>query len=426
MLINFSTTNFRSFKDISFLSLNETNETDYAPQRFTYSGRQKIGYISHLCGIFGANAAGKSGIISAMEFARHLIVSSATAYTQDEELYHAPHKFDNELASAPTEFEFTLKLKNSVFRYGFTQNSQKIVDEWLYETPLEKNKRQRVWFTREGNIEAEGYDWNINDAYISNGNRLKSSTRNNALFLSSAVRDNSAELLDLFSWFKTKLLFIGTNERIASDATAKEIHKGVNHDKIVRLLTNAGIKVSSIEVDEEDFDETAAFPQSMPSELKNFIIKKMKGGKTYNTKFLHHTRSGSLVELDLEDQSDGTQVLFSLAWPLLDVLESPATLIVDELHNNLHPHLMRQIVSMFNKQKDTGDAAQLIFTSHDTHVMNPNIMSDEQIWFVEKNEYGESQTFPLSDVTNKRSLNYSKSYLSGRYGAVPEITKAFN
>ena len=420
MLINFKLHNFRSFKEDGFLSLNEVTDTKRNPKRFVDSERENFGHISKVAAIFGANGAGKSSLIDAMDYAQHLILYSATNYTRGDTLYFTPHKFDPEFVNSPCEYEFTYKHKNSIFRYGFSHIAERIIDEWLFETPLDKSKRLRKWFSREYDSEKQEYIWSKNDDHIPNYNSLKKATRDNALFLSSAVRDNSDEMFVPFSWFSDRLRIIAANERVSSGATAAAIYQGDYHVPIVDLLKSAGMMLNDIKVSEEEFDTSSPLPKEMPSEVKKLILEEMRGKKSYKTKFIHETTFGK-VELDLDEESDGTQAFYALAWPLFDVLKSNATLIVDELHNSLHPNLMSFIIGLFNDNMSS--KAQLVFSSHDTVMMNPIELSDEQIWFVDKNKYGVSSTYSLADFPNKRSKNHSKSYTDGRFGAVPKITR---
>lgn len=421
MLINFKVHNSKSFKSDSFLSLNEVSESRFDPDRFTESGKSGFGYISKVAAIFGANGAGKSSLIEAMNYAQNLILNSATSFTQGDKFYFNPHKFDPEFSNSPSEYEFTYKFENSIFRYGFSHNESMIIDEWLFETPLDKSKRLRKWFSREYDPEKDDYVWSENDDHIPNYNFLKKATRNNALFLSSAVRDNSKEMLKPFSWFKDKLRILGANERFSSSSTSEEVYKGKNQPAILELLQNAGMMFSGIKVFQEEFDSSMTFPDEMPKEIKKIILEEMRGKKTYSTKFTHQTRFGE-VDLDIDEESDGTKAFYSLAWPLIDVLNSKMTLVVDELHNNLHPNLMSFIIGRFNNKRTV--ESQLIFSSHETLMMNPSALSDEQIWFVDRDKFGESSTYSLADFPNKRSKNYSKSYTDGRFGAVPSIKKS--
>lgn len=423
MLLSFSVANFKGFKEKTFLSLNEANLDSASQCRATYVGKPSLGYVSHVAGIFGANGAGKSSLIDALNYARHLVVGSATDRTHGDELYFMPHVFVSEFRHVPSEYEFQFRANGTVFRYGFSHNAERFWEEWLFETPIEMSKRQRKWFSRKYEPESDIYDWYINDEYILDGSRLKKGTRQNALFLSSAARDNSETLQEVFSWFKNKLHILRTNERVTSNSTASEL-LGKHSIEIKNLLKSAGIMFDDIVVKEDEISsENLSFPEEIPQELKKYFLSSIEGTKKYDTTFIYNTQSGDKAFLPLSEESDGTQALFSLAFPLIDVLQNSATLIVDELHNNLHPNLLQYIVSLFNNQSQKDGAAQLIFSSHDTSILSPIEISEDQIWFIEKDDFGQAKSFSLADYKGLRSFNYSKMYRDGRFGAVPEITR---
>lgn len=425
MLLSFSVKNFKVFKEHAFLNLNGASSEDTTKGRATYSGKESVGFVSHVAGIFGANGSGKSSLIDAMNYSKHLITSSATSYTHDDELYFKPHIFDESSASEPSEYEFQFKLNNAIFRFGFSHNKNRIYEEWLYETPLAASKRQRRWFTREYEKETDKYHWYINPEYIHDGSRLKKGTRDNALFLSSATRDNCESLQQLFSWFKNKLHIIRADEKIGSKSTASELLSS-KADEIKLLLKSSGISFDDITVTERELSrEDISFKDDTPKELQNLVLDQLDGTKEFDVKFIHKNSVGKDVKIGLSDESDGTQALFCLAFPLIDVLQKSATLIVDELHNNLHPNLLRHVVSLFNQQMESEKFAQLIFSSHDTSILSPIDLSENQIWFIEKNQNCQSMTYSLSDYRGLRSANFAKMYRDGRFGAIPDIARHF-
>ena len=143
--------------------------------------------------------------------------------------------------------------------------------------------------------------------------------------------------------------------------------------------------------------------------------------KTFQIKSYHQGADGKLIPLDFEEESDGTKVVFSVAGPWLDVLKNGYTLVIDELHNSLHPHALKFLVSMFQNPEINISNAQLIFTSHETSVMTKDFIHQDQVWFVEKDNADSSELFPLSDYKVRDVAAFQKLYLNGRYGAVPKV-----
>ena len=138
--------------------------------------------------------------------------------------------------------------------------------------------------------------------------------------------------------------------------------------------------------------------------------------------FHHATEKGTGI-FDLADESRGTQSLLFLAGPILKILQDGLTLIVDELDNSLHPLLVRRLVELFHSPSFNSKGAQLIFTTHDTSLLDPDILRRDQIWFVEKNKEQASILYPLSDYSPRKNKPFQQGYLMGRYGAIPFFDK---
>ena len=139
---------------------------------------------------------------------------------------------------------------------------------------------------------------------------------------------------------------------------------------------------------------------------------------------LLHRGDGRNVAFDSEDESQGTQVWIGLVGPVLDALANGSILLVDEIDASLHPHLVARLVDLFQDPKTNPHCAQLVFNAHDTNILgNPesHALGRDQIWLTEKNEGGASHLYSLSDFRPRRDESIERGYLSGRYGAIPEL-----
>ena len=131
--------------------------------------------------------------------------------------------------------------------------------------------------------------------------------------------------------------------------------------------------------------------------------------------------------LSLEEESLGTQMIFLLIPFMMDSINNKKVLIIDELDKSLHPFLVRYIVEIFNNLEINSNSSQLIFNTHDTNLLDLNILRRDQIWFTEKNnDNGVSDLYPLSDFSVRKEENIGKGYMLGRYGAVPFIKNDIN
>ena len=173
-------------------------------------------------------------------------------------------------------------------------------------------------------------------------------------------------------------------------------------------------------------DSINTTPKSI-SELKNTngIVK---------IELVHRSENNTKTALPLELESNGTLKMLHLFDFLMDSLRNGTVLFVDELDAKLHPLLTKYIINLFhNSDKNVGNG-QLIYSTHDTVNLNKDIFRRDEIWFVEKDMYGVSVLYSLSDYEiedengNAKKIRndatYNKDYLTGRYGAIP-ILKEF-
>ena len=128
-----------------------------------------------------------------------------------------------------------------------------------------------------------------------------------------------------------------------------------------------------------------------------------------------------IFPIDME--SRGTAKLYALMYPIFFVLKVGGLLLVDEIESSLHPLLCERIIRLFNNSTTNPYNAQLIFTTHNTLLMNPKLLRRDQIYFIEKNEYGESNMYSLYDIDLdiRNNFNYMNNYLAGRFGAIPYL-----
>ncbi len=182
--------------------------------------------------------------------------------------------------------------------------------------------------------------------------------------------------------------------------------------------------IDDVLVKKEPFNPDT-LPEDMPDSVKQDIGKSMQGKYLYEIKTVHKSSSGEFLEFELSDESDGTQKIFSLAGPFLDSLKKGHVVCIDDLCDNLHPELVKFLVGLFNNKKTNPGNAQLIFTTHETSLLNQKILRRDQIWFCEKNKAQETQLYPLSNFRPRRGVaNLELAYLSGRYGALPYISES--
>jgi AAA15 family ATPase/GTPase len=398
MLIEFSVSNFRSVKEkITFSMLAEDSSTKKDESSFKTNFNMAPD-LSTLSVIYGPNASGKSNLLEALIFIRSLVLNSAQKM-QDGDHFETLEQFKLGREEALSEFEIVFIHEDFLFQYGFSLDKERIHDEWLYATESRAKKentkqKSQTWISRsEGKIGIPKEKEAIKDLWLA-------STRSNALILSTAVQLNSEKLKLPFDWFKKQLRVLLVPEKLSPSFSLDCLE--TDKDSILKFMRGLDFSFQNLEVREHLVDESFLDKNSINVKL-NSIYR--VGKKTY--------------DLDFAEESKGTKRLFAMAGPILDVLENGYVLVVDELDTSLHPVALRGVIELFKNPKTNPKHAQLIFTTHDTSIMD--LFNREQVWLVEKNKDYASELISVSDFEGRSTDIIEKKYMAGRYGALPRI-----
>jgi AAA15 family ATPase/GTPase len=416
MLIEFTVTNFRSIKETQTLSLakakgNELENTN----SFLPEAPSSIELVKSAA-IYGANAAGKSNVIKALEAMKTIVLQSASSQEGDD-LPVTPFLFEENFAEEPSEFEIIFISEGVRYQYGFTATNKMVLEEWLIAYP--KGRAQR-WFNRAFDKKTNEQLFKFGDSLSGKKSIWQQSTRKNALLLSTAIQLNSDQLKPVYNWFRKKLKVASTGDWGPS-FTATLCQKDDTKNKVLSFLQSADFDIHDIRIDKEKFAPDT-LPNEIPEEAKERIIKELEGKELLDIKTVHKTSSNLLVSLDFDEESDGTQKFFSFAGPWLDTLKNGHILVIDELHDSLHPNMVKYLVDLFHSKETNPNNAQLIFTTHETSILNQDVFRRDQIWFCEKDDEQATSLYPLTDFSpRKERENIELGYLSGRYGALPFI-----
>ncbi len=417
MLVEFTVRNYRSIKEEQVLSLVKAKGDELEDTNSFLPEAPASVSLLRSTAIYGPNAAGKSNIIRALIEMEFIVRNSASASQEGDEISVTPFLFDDASANEPTEFEMVFISEGIRYQYGFAAKKSHITEEWLIAYP--KGRPQR-WFSRGFNEETKTSEYKFSDFLSGQKTLWQNATRANALFLSTAIQLNSDQLKPVFNWFKNTLrpTSIGGwgptfTASLCDNQSAKE--------KVIEFLKAADFDIHDIKIDKEKFDPES-LPDDFPDALKEKIIKDMKNKEMIDIKTIHQTDSGSLVPLDFNEESDGTQKFFSFAGPWIDTLENGYILVIDELHDSLHPRMVRYLVDLFHNNKTNPNNAQLIFTTHETSILSQDVFRRDQIWFCEKSNVQATSLYPLTDFSPRKDReNIELAYLAGRYGALPFV-----
>jgi AAA15 family ATPase/GTPase len=416
MLIEFSTANFRSLRDRQTLSLTKAKGDELVESNtFTTVAANKFELLRSAA-IYGPNASGKSNFLLALQTMKEIILESATNLQRGDKLPVTPFRLSKATRHAPSEFEVIFIVDKVRYQYGFSATEHRIHEEWLMAYP--KGRPQR-WLGRIWDEQKQSYDWELGNNLTGEKQLWQKSTRDNALFLSTAVQLNSEQLQPVYDWFNDTLHM--SNISGWSPGFSASLCEKSEKAQVMDFLHAADMDIEDVVVETKPFD-ISSLPDDMPTHAKKMLADELKDKKLVDIKTIHKTREGDKVSFDFEDESDGTRKLFAFAGPWIDTLANGYVLFIDELHDNLHPRLVQFLVRLFHNSETNPKNAQLVFTTHETSILNQDEFRRDQIWFCEKGEDQATTLYPLTDFSPRKGReNLELAYLSGRYGALPHV-----
>jgi hypothetical protein len=418
MLIEFTVTNFRSFRGPQTLSLVAGKMQDAIETNTFDSGLPGFGRFLRSAVVYGPNAAGKTNLLLAIQLLQQLVLNSATLVPPSAPLPYTPFKFAAASRKAATQFEITFVQDDTRYEYGISMDSVRIRDEWLIEYV---NPRGRAIFERTYQAKADEYSWKFSSFLKGQRSLWSASTRSNALFLSTAIQLNSKQLMPVFEWFQKKLVVITGAVTMNAALTLQLLDKPEGKEKLLPFLRKADLSIAGIDVKKESFPAgsnavmlgAGAFIDNRPGGTPSVI----------KVNFQHVSDSKEPIPLEFSEESAGTQSLFRSAGAWLNVWDNGEVLLFDELDTSLHLVLAQFLIQRFHSSATNPHNAQLVFSTHNVALLSCGLFRRDQVWFVEKATDGGSRLFPLTEFKPRNDEKIDKSYLRGQYGALPLLAE---
>ncbi len=413
MLLQFSVSNFRSFKDEQFITMIPAkvkgHEENIAhPEPGLDVLRSAV--------IYGANASGKSNFIKAMLALNYMIKHSAEKKPGDKLLFE-PFLLNPDTLREPTEFKLDFLIDAIRYHYEIKFSRNEVLHEKLTFFP---NHREAKLFERRHQA------FSFGELFKGSKKLLSDITSPNQLLLSKgATMNNAVDIVKVFSFFE-KISSTLTITGVSVEPALRQFYaeqlksNGTSFARnLFRLFSVFDTGIKSFRIEISDTPETIDFSN-------HFDDGSVEANLGFKIKTIHHLvlpEGIADVPFDLKDESAGSQKLFVISGLVIQALEEGSILLLDEIERSLHPHISRFIVSLFNNPKINKNNAQLIAATHDVTLLSEeNKLRRDQIWIVEKNEQGASQLFSLADMKGIRdNVPFEKWYLSGRFGGVPNI-----
>lgn len=383
MVLEIALTNFFSINEKVTLDLRaaniQTKEARVLAENTFSAGSERL---LKTVAIYGANASGKSNIIKAVKAAVNMILDSHN-YNEGDSFGFKPFKFAGN--DAPSEFYIRFIANGIEHQYSFTCTREEIITESLHYYP---NGRKALIFSRDERRpggKKEKYEFTT---VIRRPMDVASNTSRKTLFLSRASQMDRDKAKEIYRWFNEQLVFsYRGNTSVPTDKFL-----GDNKDAVLRVL-----KAADSDIVEFSYKD---------GELTTF-----------------HRRNPSLPFDFNTEESEGTKILFRIMLTVMDVVRNNKVMFLDEVETSLHTRLVEYLINLFHNSR----SAQLIFTTHNTHLLDMTRFRKDQIFFVNKRDDGSSDLYSLFDYKDFREkMDLEKAYLQGRFDAVPYVNEFEN
>ena len=431
MLLRVIIENFLSFEDKVQFDMFPNMRKESLPNHITMAAGLPT---LRMAAIYGANGAGKSNMLKGVDFIKLLVTNKDFLDQSKVSRYFYALKDDPASQPITLAIEFVTKA-GKAFIYSVGIGEEGIRSETLMESGLGANENKNV-FTREG--ETLSFAVKPSDEVQQ---MIKAWLEKNPFASLLTINDDMPVLSDeniaiAKNWFHEELLLIGFHSFIPGLIELFRRNKEIT-EFTSALFKAVDLGINTVKVQTEDFDEWIRSHNEAESLIEK-LNKMQSGGISQITKdnrirrnitiedgvrkisqmmFEQFGKNGFSKDMDIEAQSDGTVRLFNLAPAFYDAIREGKTVLIDEIEHSIHPYLIRELVKIFSSQDTTG---QLIFTTHETCLLDQKFIRTDEVWMVEKKE-GSTHMYSLNDFKIHNTINIANGYMEGRYGAIPFI-----
>lgn len=443
MLVKITVDNFLSFENETELTMVPSNKTRKKDEH-----KLKIKSNTHLlkyAAIYGANASGKSNLIEVFKFIKYCV---STAIPMEASTKFCKNKEEN--INRPSLFEIQFSINDKFYAYGFSLllKDRTVESEWLYE--LYQNGSQKTLFEREKGkkpvigekVSLSSADQNKLETYIEDFEENSSSLFLTVMNRGKKYTENSkiSFFKEVYTWIRSNLIVVTPNTSLQSFEYYYDNASLSLINSLIKTFDTGITEISIVEISMEElrnelppplFDDIqktiknrseegdTGFKLSMRSNYSFFNLE-FETGKEPKITTLSLKHGKSFYAFKYNEESDGTRRLFDLLDMLLNKSNN-TVYIVDEIERSLHPKLTSRFIELF-EQIHEEQRMQLIFTTHESSIMDQELFRRDEIWFVERNIDNISTIYSLDKFKERYDKILSKSYLDGRYGAIPVFT----
>ena len=449
MLIEFRLANHRSIREEQGLTFEVGAVDAHAKCVREAAGKKLLPVLA----IYGANASGKSNVLSALGFMRDAVMESQRGWSAQGGVPRDAFAWGDG-PRAPSSFEATFEIQGRRFEYGFVIDAFAVLEEWLFAWP---KHRKQVWFER------DGQNFSFGEHLHGENRTIEKLTRKNSLFLSAATQNAHPQLVPIYEWFQrirtvrvegyldryadaapapiaaamlaaataaaaaSAMPFVRLRDLLPIGKDSEPRGPALHQKHIARLgdlLRAADVGIADLRFERHSEGRDVEAPE-LALRYQHATKDPLAGsvGSSTDERGARALRQDGW--LPLEDASAGTRALVSLAPHVFAALEKGSLLVIDELEASLHPLIAARIVALFNDPAQNTRNAQLLFATHDANLLGttagPALLRRDQVWLTEKRTDGSTALYPLTDYRPRNQENLERGYLQGRYGAIPVI-----
>ncbi len=421
MLVNFTVKNYRSFKQERTFSMEASSIKEHKDSVITMGKTSLL----PLAVFYGANSGGKSNLIQAIATMRRMVKHSVRL-NEGDSLPYDPFALDESSGSQPTSFEIQFIKDETLYRYGFEYNQTEIISEWLYEK--RSGEKEYELFLRSRDV------IEVSAKRFPEGQGKEDMTNSNRLFLSLVAQLKGEKSNSIMGWFGACNVLSGIDSEGYEAFTLRMFLDHLNGaDQAQEFFKSLQLGFTRFSVKKVGIPQEAW--DSVPQSIRSQLEKDVATGSVVEPITTHNVYDENGLVIGERNfhknqmESEGTKKVIEISGPIFDTLNEGKILIVDELDAKLHPLLTRNIVLLFMDPEKNRHGAQLIFATHDTNLLDLEIIRRDQIWFAEKDRVESTDIYSLVEfkdedgkkVRNDRDIK--RDYIRGRYGAIPFIGK---
>jgi AAA15 family ATPase/GTPase len=412
MVLEIRLENFFSIKDEILLDFRAARINTRGAQTLPvnvidYKGEKILKSI----GLFGANASGKSNILTAMKFCSEIILDSHQ-YNEGKTFEFAPFKFEG-YSGKPSRFSIDFIHDDVEYEYSFTLTTMEIQQESLYYYPNGRRAKVFVRDETKGTNKAEVYSFA--DGVISRPMDVATNTSRKTLFLSRASQMDREIGKKLYKFFMQDFLL--------GFAPLDFSTLGFNITKQL-FAQNKELILHALSICDSDIAEIKFIHEKLKLPPLATAVLNSPSDQQYDTvRFETFHKAAPSIPFDLMgEESAGTIQLFSMLFFLLDVVKNGKAFMLDEFDLSLHTKLAEFVIDLFH----AGSQAQFLFTSHNTSLIDMKRFRRDQIVFANKKDDGSTELYSLYDHKDFReNMDAKKGYLQGRFDAIPLVDSSF-